>query len=94
MIDLSAYKDKTIAVMGLGRSGLPTARALVAAEAQVYAWDDSESARSDAAKVGVPIFDLSAQNWLKTDSLILSPGIPHTYPKANPIASGAISGQK
>ena len=89
MIDLSAYKDKTIAVMGLGRSGLPTARALVAAEAQVCAWDDSESARNDAAKVGVPIVDLSNQNWLKTDSLILSPGIPHTYPKANPVVAAA-----
>ena len=86
MIDLSAYKHKTIAVMGLGKSGLATARALMAAQAQVCAWDDSESARAEA---GIPIVDLSEQNWLKTDSLVLSPGIPHTYPKANPIAAAA-----
>ncbi len=41
MIDLSSHRGRTIALMGLGKSGLATARRLVNAGAKVLAWDDS-----------------------------------------------------
>jgi UDP-N-acetylmuramoylalanine--D-glutamate ligase len=89
MIDLSTFKGKTIAVMGLGKSGLATARALVAAGVQVCAWDDSESARDTATAAKIPVVDLKMQDWTKTNYLVLSPGIPHTHPKPNAIAAAA-----
>ena len=45
MIDLSRYRGQTIAVMGLGKSGLATARALKRGGAQVIAWDDDAARR-------------------------------------------------
>ena len=92
MIDLSAHKDKTIAVMGLGKSGLTTARALCDAGADVRAWDDSEAAREAAVTSGIPVVDLAGQNakdWAETEFLVLSPGIPHPPPEPHPAAAAA-----
>jgi UDP-N-acetylmuramoylalanine--D-glutamate ligase len=86
MIDLASYKGKTIAVMGLGKSGLATARALIDAGANVCAWDDAEKTRAAA---GLPLSDLADQDWAATDFLVLSPGIPHTHPKPHPVAAAA-----
>ena len=38
-------------MLGLGRNGLPAARALAAMGAEVVAWDDNVAARVDAADV-------------------------------------------
>jgi UDP-N-acetylmuramoylalanine--D-glutamate ligase len=87
MIDLSSFKGQKFAVMGLGKSGLATARALVAGGAEVVAWDDGEAGRSAAAAAGLtvaPLADLSG-----FEAMILSPGIPHTYPEPHPVAAAA-----
>ncbi|MEE2687950.1 MAG: UDP-N-acetylmuramoyl-L-alanine--D-glutamate ligase [Pseudomonadota bacterium] len=89
MIDLSAFKNKRFAVMGLGMSGLVAGEALCAGGAEVIAWDDSESRRSDAETRGVPIVRLDDVDWMGVEALILSPGIPHTHPKPNPVALSA-----
>ena len=39
-----------------------------------------------AAAEGIPIVDLMAADWAGIDTLVLSPGIPHTFPKPHPIA--------
>jgi UDP-N-acetylmuramoylalanine--D-glutamate ligase len=39
------------------------------------------------AAEGVPIVDLAAIDWREPASLILSPGIPHSFPKAHPIVA-------
>ena len=44
MIDLRHLKGKRYAVMGLAKSGLATAKALMAAGVEVLAWDDDEKA--------------------------------------------------
>jgi UDP-N-acetylmuramoylalanine--D-glutamate ligase len=81
MIDLSLFADKPVAVMGLARSGLAAARALAAGGAEVRAWDDSEAGRHTAAEAGIPLFDLAdTGNWESVETLVLSPGIPHTHP--------------
>lgn len=89
MIDLSTYRGQTIAVMGLGASGLVAARALQRGGAIVRAWDDQESSRTAAADDGIPISDLAGDSWDGIDALVLSPGIPHTYPTPHPVAARA-----
>ncbi len=81
MIDLSLFADKPVAVMGLARSGLAAARALAAGGADLRAWDDGEAGRDAATKAGIPLADLSEpENWEGVETLVLSPGIPHTWP--------------
>ena len=89
MIDLSSHRGRTIALMGLGKSGLATARRLVNAGAKVLAWDDSEVARKNAADAGIPISKLMCADWAEIDYLILSPGIPHTHPRPHAAATAA-----
>jgi UDP-N-acetylmuramoylalanine--D-glutamate ligase len=89
MIRIPGYEHRRIAVMGLGVAGLPTVRALIASGANVMAWDDGADSRNKAAAEGIPIVDLMAADWAGIDTLVLSPGIPHTFPKPHPIAERA-----
>lgn len=89
MIALPATKGAKIAVLGLGKSGLATARALKAAGADVRAWDDSERARNAALAEGLPLADLNGPALNGTEMLVMSPGIPHGFPKPHPIAARA-----
>jgi UDP-N-acetylmuramoylalanine--D-glutamate ligase len=86
MIDLSFLGGLPIAVLGLGKSGLSAARALMAGGAEVWAWDDNEDRRAAARAAGVPLVDLHNCNWQQPRSLVISPGIPHTYPAPHPVA--------
>ncbi|MEX2618042.1 MAG: UDP-N-acetylmuramoyl-L-alanine--D-glutamate ligase [Alphaproteobacteria bacterium] len=89
MIRIPSTSGKTIAVMGLGKSGLSTARALLASGAQVYAWDDSSDRRAEAEAAGITVTSLTNGLWKDVDSLVLSPGIPHTFPAPHPVAARA-----
>jgi UDP-N-acetylmuramoylalanine--D-glutamate ligase len=86
-LDLGFARDRRYAVLGLGKSGLASARALAAAGAEVLAWDDTPAARDKAA--GVPLRDLAALDWQGVEALVLSPGIPHTWPRPHPVAAAA-----
>jgi UDP-N-acetylmuramoylalanine--D-glutamate ligase len=77
-----------IAVVGLGRAGLPAARRLMEWGAEVEAWDDREEARRAAAEAGVTLRD-PASGRFRADALLLSPGIPHRLPKPHPAAEAA-----
>lgn len=83
----SSFDGKTVAVMGLGKSGASAARALEAAGAKVLAWDDQEGSRARAE--GLTIADLGRVDWSKIDLLVWSPGIPHTFPEPHPVARAA-----
>lgn len=85
----SSFDGKTVAVMGLGKSGAASARALAAAGARVLAWDDQADSRSQAEGLGVTLSDLHAADWSKIDLLVWSPGIPHIHPKPHPAAEAA-----
>jgi UDP-N-acetylmuramoylalanine--D-glutamate ligase len=89
MIDLRIFKDRRIAVMGLGLSGLVAAEALCAGGADVLAWDDNDERRAEAVRRGVPVAPLVEADWSSIDSLVLSPGIPHLHPAPNPVARSA-----
>jgi UDP-N-acetylmuramoylalanine--D-glutamate ligase len=91
MIEVSSFKGEAVAVMGLARSGLTAAAALAAGGAFVWAWDDKEESRHQAERRGIPLVDLYSCDWEKVETLVLSPGIPHTFPKPHPVAEKAIA---
>ncbi|MQX36737.1 UDP-N-acetylmuramoyl-L-alanine--D-glutamate ligase [Roseospira navarrensis] len=73
--------------MGLGRSGLATARALMAGGAKVMAWDDAPDRRAAAEEAGIPLADLTTADLSGVRVAAWSPGIPHTSPKSHPVAN-------
>lgn len=87
MIPLADVKGRKVAVMGLGKSGLAAAEALRAGGADVWTWDDSEKGRAAAKARGFEPVNLLKARWDEVATLVLSPGIPHTYPKPNPVAA-------
>ena len=90
MIDLGFLRGNTIAVLGLGKSGLATVRALVAGGADVVAWDDAAAPRRAAAELGARIERLDeADDVHGAKRLILSPGIPRSYPRPHPAVARA-----
>ena len=89
MIEVATFQGEKVAVMGLARSGLVAAQALQQGGATVMAWDDVAAKRDAAAAAGVPIVDLGTADFAGVKVLVLSPGIPHTYPKPNPVAARA-----
>ncbi|WP_375281680.1 NAD(P)-dependent oxidoreductase, partial [Pseudooctadecabacter sp.] len=92
MIPVQGVTGKTIAVLGLGRSGLATVTALQAGGAQVVVWDDSPTADVKANDAGADLHDLTKQGAFDgIDALITSPGIPHLYPDPHPAIANAMA---
>ncbi len=90
MIPVRGCEGQKVAVLGLGRSGLATARALVAGGAEALLWDDSPEARAKAEADGFALTDLTRDKaWEGVALLVTSPGIPHLYPKPNPVIARA-----
>jgi UDP-N-acetylmuramoylalanine--D-glutamate ligase len=81
MIPVTTFKGKSVALFGLGGSGLATALALAAGGADVTAWDDNPASVENASAAGVKTGDLRALDWSALDALVLSPGVPLTHPK-------------
>ncbi|MGB0571804.1 MAG: UDP-N-acetylmuramoyl-L-alanine--D-glutamate ligase [Alphaproteobacteria bacterium] len=89
MLDLSAYEDHAIAVLGLGVSGMSAASELRRAGARVLPWDDNENRRNGAATRGLTPCDLETAEFADIDMLILSPGIPQGHPHTHPVVARA-----
>ena len=85
MIPIHAYAGRRVGVLGLGRSGLATARALKAGGAEPVCWDDDAAARETAAGEGFEIADLTREREVAALAcLVVSPGIPQLYPAPHP----------
>lgn len=92
MIPVAGLADQKVAVLGLGRSGLATARALVAGGAEPLLWDDAPEARARAEAEGFVLTDLTRGAALEAAALlVVSPGIPHLYPAPHPVISRALA---
>lgn len=89
MIDLSHLRGKTIAVLGLGKSGLASVKALINAGAIVWAWDDNAAGRELIEPLGLAPINLAECDWTEPDMLVISPGIPSTFPTPHPAAEKA-----
>ncbi len=85
------FAGRRFGVLGLGRNGLPAARALRAMGADVCVWDDGEAAREAAAAEGMDVRRPEFAGAAAVDALVLSPGIPHALPVPHPVAATAIA---
>jgi UDP-N-acetylmuramoylalanine--D-glutamate ligase len=80
MIPVTSFAGKTVAVFGLGGSGLASCQALKAGGADVIAADDSAENLAKAAQAGFVTAELRSASWKNFASLILTPGAPLTHP--------------
>jgi UDP-N-acetylmuramoylalanine--D-glutamate ligase len=79
------FAGERYAVVGLGRNGVPVARALASLGAEVAVWDDNPELRQAAA---LPLLG-SPDDLAGFTALVLSPGIPHRLPAPHPAAEAA-----
>jgi UDP-N-acetylmuramoylalanine--D-glutamate ligase len=80
MIPVTSFAGKTVAVFGLGGSGLASCHALRAGGAEVIASDDGAEQLAQAAKAGFITADLRTVSWANFAALVLAPGVPLTHP--------------
>ena len=80
MITNPAWSGKRFAVLGLARSGMATAEALLASGAEVLAWDRQDEPReklAGRARIGDPL----VEDLTGFDGVVVSPGVPlNTHP--------------
>jgi UDP-N-acetylmuramoylalanine--D-glutamate ligase len=80
MIPVTSFAGKTVAVFGLGGSGLASCHALKAGGTDVIAADDNADNLAKAAQAGFITADLRSVSWQNFAALILTPGAPLTHP--------------
>ncbi len=81
MTPVTVFGGRTVAVFGLGGSGLASCRALAAGGARVIAFDDDEKKIAGARAAGFDTQDLRQADWPAIAALVLAPGVPLTHPK-------------
>lgn len=85
MIDVRKFTDglngKPVAVFGLGVSNLAAIRALRAAGAEVWAWDDKAESHAAARQAGADIHDFTKGGMESCACLVLAPGVPLDVPE-------------
>src|SRR5260370_12282127 len=80
MLPITSFAGKTVAVFGLGGSGLASCYALKASGADVVASDDGVDRLAEAAQAGFVTVDLRKVSWANFAALVLTPGAPLTHP--------------
>jgi UDP-N-acetylmuramoylalanine--D-glutamate ligase len=80
VIVVDEFAGRRVAVLGLARSGRAAVRSLTAGGAEAVAWDDNPSAR-DGVGAEFSLCDLAGIDWRGVAALVLSPGIPHSFPE-------------
>jgi UDP-N-acetylmuramoylalanine--D-glutamate ligase len=80
MTPVTTFRGKTVAVFGLGASGIATAKALLAGGANVIAWDDTAKSVEKAQAASIETRDLREIAWKDIAALVLAPGVPLTHP--------------
>ena len=90
MISAKNVKNTSYAILGLGRSGLSAAAALKAGGAKTLCLDDNINNIKIAEDLGFTCTVPNKINWSEIDVLLVSPGVPHHYPKPHIAVSAAI----
>ena len=90
MISAQNVKNTSYAILGLGRSGLSVAAALKASGARILCLDDNIDNLKIAEDLGFPCTVPDKINWNEIDVLMVSPGVPHHYPRPHIVVSAAI----
>src|SRR5437764_12610761 len=83
MIVVDEFRGRLVGVLGLAKSGRAAAQSLAAGGAEVLAWDDNEAVRK-ALATELPLRNLVEADWRDIPALVLSPGIPHSFPEPHP----------
>lgn len=91
MIALRSLRGERIGVLGLGRSGLATARALRAGGAEPVLWDDAPAPRAQAESEGFTVRPLQGEGLHGMARMIVAPGVPHLYPDPHPAIVAAMA---
>jgi UDP-N-acetylmuramoylalanine--D-glutamate ligase len=81
MTPITVFRGKTVAVFGLGTSGLAACAALKAGGAEAIAYDDQPASVAQAAAKGFATRELREIDWPRVAALVLAPGVPLTHPK-------------
>jgi len=81
LIPITTFAGKTVAVFGLGKSGLLAAGALIKGGASVVVFDDNKKSIAEAQSAGLKAQDLREADWSTIAALVLAPGVPLTHPK-------------
>src|ERR1700709_1337197 len=81
MIPVTSFAGKTVAVFGLGGSGLASCHPLKEGRAGVIAGDDNAANVAKAVQAGFITADLRKVSWANFAALILTPGAPLTHPQ-------------
>ena len=89
MILLDRYRGLPAVVLGYGRTGAATARALSAGGASVSVWDDSSASRCRAAADGFSIADENGREVAGAAIVAVSPGVPAHGPGVHSFVSEA-----
>ncbi|MGB0844567.1 MAG: UDP-N-acetylmuramoyl-L-alanine--D-glutamate ligase [Alphaproteobacteria bacterium] len=81
---------KSFLVLGLGVTGNATVKALEQAGAGVFVWDDRTKPEDTEFCMASPL-DGKTKHLIPSDltALVMSPGIPHTFPEPHPVAAWA-----
>lgn len=81
-MQLSKYKNQNVAVFGLGKTGLSVINALMKSGARICAWDDNKEQIANAKMMYRECNFIHPRecNWHEIRTLILSPGVPISYP--------------
>ena len=81
MTPVTIFRGRTVAVFGLGTSGLAACAALKAGGADVIACDDQAAKLAEATAKGFATRDLREIDWTRIAALVLAPGVPLTHPE-------------
>ncbi|HEV2000740.1 MAG TPA: UDP-N-acetylmuramoyl-L-alanine--D-glutamate ligase, partial [Xanthobacteraceae bacterium] len=81
MTPVTVFRGRTVAVFGLGASGLATCASLASGGAKVVACDDMIAKMQEAAAKGYATADLRTLDWKTVAALVLAPGVPLTHPE-------------
>jgi UDP-N-acetylmuramoylalanine--D-glutamate ligase len=81
MTPVTTFAGRTVALFGLGGSGLATALAVQAGGGHVVACDDDPTKIARADERGIETADLRAADWSRFSALVLSPGVPLSHPE-------------
>ncbi len=92
MIDLFPFSGFPVAVFGLGKEGMASARALSLSGAEVWAWDDDPERRAAAEVEDIPVRDLREADWQELVSLVIEHDIPHGDKAPHPVVAAAKAG--
>jgi len=81
-MQLNKYKNQNVAVFGLSKTGLSVINALMKSGARIYAWDDNKEQIANAKMMyrECNFIHPKEYNWHEIRTLILSPGVPISYP--------------